>query len=222
MTKIDTFSRLKPAILAIAIAIGLFTECRDARAAATETAYVAGGCFWCVEADFEKVKGVSEVVSGFSGGFVADPTYKQVTAGGTGHYEAVEIRYDPAQVSYAQLMDLFFRSVDPTDAGGQFCDRGDSYRTAIFVTSEAERAAAEAAKAEAQRELGKKIVTPILRFDAFYPAEEYHQDYYKKSDIVLTRRGPKSKAEAYKFYRNACGRDNRVRELWGNDALFAS
>jgi peptide-methionine (S)-S-oxide reductase len=220
MTKIDMFSRLKPGILAVAIAIGMFAQCRDARAAPTETAYVAGGCFWCVEADFEKVKGVSEVVSGFSGGNVANPTYKQVSAGGTGHYEAVEIRYDPAQVSFAQLMDLFFRSVDPTDAGGQFCDRGDSYRTAIFVTSEAQRAAAEAAKAEAQRELGKKIVTPILRFDAFYDAEEYHQDYYKKSDIVLTRRGPKTKSAAYDFYREACGRDDRVRQLWGADAAF--
>ena len=119
-------------------------------------------------------------------------------------------------------MYAFFRSVDPTDAGGQFCDRGDSYRTAIFVSNPEERAIAEAAKARAERDLGRRIATPILDAGAFYDAEEYHQDYYRKDDVVLTRRGPKSKAAAYKFYRDACGRDKRVRELWGSDALFAS
>ena len=218
----STAQSLKAPILALFIVLGLAIECGKAQAAATETAYFAGGCFWCVEADFEKVKGVDEVVSGYTGGTVANPTYKQVTRGGTGHYEAVEIRYDPDVVSYAALLHAFFRSVDPTDAGGQFCDRGDSYRTAVFVSNPEERRLAEAAKARAERDLGQSIVTPILDASAFYDAEEYHQDYYKKDEIVLTRRGPKSKMEAYKFYRNGCGRDKRIKALWGGDAPFAS
>jgi peptide-methionine (S)-S-oxide reductase len=189
-------------------------------AAAQETAVVAGGCFWCVEADFEKVGGVGDVISGFSGGDVQDPTYKQVVAGGTGHYEAVSIPFDPARVSYGEILDLFFRSVDPTDAGGQFCDRGDSYRTAIFVRSEAQLREAEAAKARAEAALGREIVTPILRAGPFYEADGYHQDYYKSDDIIITRFGPRSKASAYKLYREACGRDARVEELWGAEAPF--
>jgi peptide-methionine (S)-S-oxide reductase len=186
-----------------------------------EKAYVAGGCFWCVESDFESVPGVREVVSGYTGGTVDDPTYKQVTRGGTGHYEAVEIDFDPGKVSYGRLLELFFRSVDPTDAGGQFCDRGDSYRTAIFVTDADQRAAAEAAKSEAEAALGRTIVTPILDAGRFWDAEDYHQDYYKGEGIVITRRGPKVQSEAYKFYRKSCGRDGRVRELWGAQAAFA-
>jgi peptide-methionine (S)-S-oxide reductase len=217
-----TFQALKAPLLAVLILLGVTLQNSRAHAAATERAYFAGGCFWCVEADFEKVGGVSEVVSGFTGGSVANPTYKQVTSGGTGHYEAVEIRYDPAKVSYDQLLHAFFRSIDPTDAGGQFCDRGDSYRTAIFVTNAQQRAAAEAAKAKAQRQLGQKIVTPILDARPFYLADGYHQDYYKSGDVVLTRRGPKTKKSAYKFYRDACGRDTRVRQLWGSAAPFAS
>ncbi|MFZ1726366.1 MAG: peptide-methionine (S)-S-oxide reductase MsrA [Albidovulum sp.] len=189
-------------------------------AAATDTAIVAGGCFWCVESDFESVPGVKEVVSGYTGGTTENPTYKQVGKGGTGHYEAVEIRFDPAKVSYTHLMELFFRSVDPTDAGGQFCDRGDSYRTAIFVRNADQRAAAETAKAEAQKVLGQKIVTPIVDAGPFYKAEGYHQDYYKGSGIILTRHGPKRQSEAYKFYRDACGRDKRVHALWGDAAPF--
>ncbi|MFO7805162.1 MAG: peptide-methionine (S)-S-oxide reductase MsrA [Paracoccaceae bacterium] len=186
-----------------------------------QSAYVAGGCFWCVEADFEKLTGVEEVVSGYMGGDVADPTYNQVVAGGTGHYEAVEIIYDAEVVSYAQLMNAFFRSVDPLDAGGQFCDRGESYRTAIFVENAEQRQTAEAAKSEAESVLGQDVVTPILDAEPFYVAEEYHQDYYLKDEIILTRRGPKTKADAYDFYRDACQRDERVRELWGQEALFA-
>lgn len=189
--------------------------------AKTETAIVAGGCFWCVESDFETVPGVKSAVSGFIGGTTENPTYKSVSAGGTGHYEAVRIRFDPARVSYRELMDMFFRSIDPTDAGGQFCDRGKPYRTAIFALSGEQRTAAEEAKAAAEAALGQKIVTPILGAGTFYEAEAYHQDYYRGTDIVLTRRGPKRQSEAYKFYRNACGRDKRVRELWGNQAAFA-
>lgn len=190
--------------------------------AATGKAVVAGGCFWCVEADFEKVPGVVSVVSGYTGGTVANPTYRQVVAGGTGHYEAVEITFDTAKISYDQVLRLFLRSVDPLDAGGQFCDRGDSYRTAIFVSNPAEKAAAEAAVAEASRALGAAVVTPVLAAGPFFVAEDYHQDYYKSRDIVLTRAGPKQKRNAYAFYREACGRDARVRAIWGDAAAFVN
>ncbi len=190
--------------------------------AGSNTITVAGGCFWCVESDFERVRGVSEVVSGYTGGSVANPTYKQVTGGGTGHYEAVQIRYDPATLPLPALFDIFFRSIDPTDAGGQFCDRGDSYRSAIFVSNAAEQKAAEAAKAKAEEALGKPIVTPILKASAFYDAEAFHQDYYKSSERVLTRFGWVTKANAYKRYRKACGRDAQVKALWGDASPFAS
>ena len=205
----------------IKIAIAAAALALISPAARAADAYFAGGCFWCVEADFEKLRGVGDVVSGFTGGKTRNPTYKEVVRGGTGHYEAVRIPYDPGTVSYGQLLHAFFRSVDPTDAGGQFCDRGESYRTAIFVRNSSERAAAEAAKAQAEADLGRAIVTPILDFDTFYLAEDYHQDYYKKDELVLTRGGPKSKANAYKFYRNGCGRDQKVRQLWGSAAPFA-
>ncbi|MBT8456884.1 MAG: peptide-methionine (S)-S-oxide reductase MsrA [Rhodobacteraceae bacterium] len=212
---------IKTGVLAVVIALGFAAHCTSAKAA-ERTAIVAGGCFWCVESDFERVPGVKEVVSGYTGGTTANPTYKQVTRGGTGHYEAVEITFDDSEISYAQIMHLFLRSIDVTDDGGQFCDRGHSYKTAIFVSNPAEKRVAELAISSAQKELGQRIVTPILDAAPFYDAEEYHQDYYKKTDSVLTRRGPKTKAEAYKFYRKACGRDERVKELWGSDAPFAS
>jgi peptide-methionine (S)-S-oxide reductase len=192
-----------------------------ATAQQTETLTVAGGCFWCVEADFEKVAGVTEVVSGYTGGTVADPTYEEVVRGGTGHYEAVQINYDPGQVTLDQLLFMFLRSVDVLDGGGQFCDRGDSYRTAIFVSDASERSAAEAAVAQASADLGAAVVTPVLPLGPFFVAEDYHQDYYKGDDFVLTRAGPKRQAGAYEFYREACGRDQRVRELWGPAAPFA-
>jgi peptide-methionine (S)-S-oxide reductase len=218
---LDAIVRMKPVLLAAAITVGYAIQCGDVRAQSTETAIVAGGCFWCVEADFEKVRGVVEVVSGYTGGTVANPTYRQVTSGGTGHYEAVEITFDPSVISYAQILDLFLRSVDPTDAGGQFCDRGESYRTAIFVGTQDERRTARAAIERAKSELGREIVTPVLDEVRFYVAEDYHQDYYKSSEIILTRFGPRTKAAAYKLYRDACGRDDRVRALWGEAAPFA-
>ncbi len=211
---------VKVALLGGLIALGLALHCGPARAGSIEILTVAGGCFWCVEADFEKVQGVKEVVSGYTGGTTRNPTYKDVTRGGTGHYEAVEIYYDPGRVSVDQLLHMFFRSIDPTDAGGQFCDRGSSYRTAVFVSDAAEKAAAEKAKAAAQAALGRSIVTPILRKKTFYKAEDYHQDYYKGSKIVVTRFGPKKQSSAYKAYRNACGRDQRIRQLWGSAAAF--
>lgn len=212
---------IKAALLAGLITVGLAVQCSQARAAASEVLTVAGGCFWCVEADFESVPGVVAAVSGYTGGTLKNPTYKQVSRGGTGHYEAVEITYDPARVSLERLLSLFFRSIDPTDAGGQFCDRGSSYRTAIFVRDEAERALAEQAKAEAMATLGRRIVTEILPKGAFYRAEDYHQDYYKGDKLVLTRFGPKRQSQAYDRYRKACRRDARVKQLWGADAPFA-
>ena len=172
------------------------------------TAIFAGGCFWCVESDFDAVPGVVETVSGYTGGTAADPTYKQVTEGGTGHREAVQIRYDPKQVAYERLLHVFWRSVDPTDDGGQFCDRGESYQTAIFVGNEEERRLAEASKEalELSQVLDAPVVTPIEAATEFYPAEGYHQDYYTKNPV------------RYRFYRFSCGRDSRVQQLWGDQA----
>ena len=215
-------SMFKPAILTLAITLGLAAQNRPAAAAETEVLTVAGGCFWCVEADFESVKGVKEAISGFAGGRTKNPTYKEVTGGDTGHYEAVQIQFDPDVVSRKTLLDLFFRSIDPTDAGGQFCDRGESYRTAIFAGSPAQKSAAEAAKAEAQAALGTKVVTPILGDAPFYPADDYHQDYYKSSDrLAFSSVGVAvKKSVAYKRYRKGCGRDARVKQLWGSAAPF--
>ncbi|MFC6636151.1 peptide-methionine (S)-S-oxide reductase MsrA [Sulfitobacter sp. JBTF-M27] len=217
-------STLKAFILAGLIAVGLCAQSTTARAAGIETLTVAGGCFWCVESDFESVSGVKEAVSGFAGGKTGNPTYKQVTAGGTGHYEAVQIQFDPDVVSRDTILDLFFRSIDPTDAGGQFCDRGASYRTAIFPANDAQRAAAEQAKRKAQAELGQTIVTPILGPSKFYPADDYHQNYYKSSDrLAVTSVGlGVKKSTAYKRYRKNCGRDARVKQLWGSDAPFVN
>lgn len=189
--------------------------------AATEKAIVAGAAFGAWNPDFESVDGVKSVVSGYTGGTTKNPTYKQVGKGGTGHYEAVEITFDNAKVSYGKIIELFFRSVDPTDPGGQFCDRGDSYRTAVFPLTAAQMQVAEAEKAKAEAALRRKIVTPIVAAGPFYKAEAYHQDYYKGSNIVITRRGPKAQSDAYDFYRQACGRDARVKQLWGKAAVFA-
>lgn len=209
---------LKPLTLFAALFAGLFAHSAFAE---IRTTVVAGGCFWCVESDFESVPGVIEVVSGFTGGAVKNPTYKDVVKGGTGHVEAAQIKYDSSKISHAQLLNMFLRSVDPTDAGGQFCDRGASYATAIFVSNSAEEAAAKSEIAAAQKELGQKIVTPIRDAATFYPAPAFHQDYYKSSKRVATRFGLKKKSEAYKRYRKACGRDQRVKQLWGDAAPFA-
>lgn len=198
------------AVLAVAwIGFGTTVEAK------TEKAIVAGGCFWCVEADFEQVAGVLNVVSGYSGGTSENPTYDDHE----GHFEVVEITFDNALISYAELIAKFLRSVDVTDAGGQFCDRGSAYRTAIFVRNAEQRATAKAAVAEAEAVLGQTIVTPVLDARPFWRAEEYHQDYYKGSGFVLTRNGPKRQSNAYKFYREACGRNARVKAVWGDQAF---
>ena len=209
----------KSMALALVATMEIFAQVQTVQAD-TETLTVAGGCFWCVESDFESVNGVEEAISGFAGGKVANPTYKQVIRGGTGHYEAVQITFDPDIVSRDEILSNFFRSVDPTDAGGQFCDRGQSYATAIFAEGPDQKAAAEKAKVQAASDLGQRVVTPILGTFPFYAADASHQDYYKGSKIVLTRFGPKKQSKAYKAYRNACGRDQSVERLWGVAAPF--
>lgn len=173
-----------------------------------ETAIFAGGCFWCVESDFDHVPGVLTTVSGYSGGATDNPTYKQVTYEDTGHREVVQVTFDPKKVSYAALLDIFWHSVDPTDAGGQFCDRGHSYTTAVYATSASQLAVAKASKAalDASGKAGKPIVTEVAPALPFWPAEDYHQDYSQKSPV------------RYRVYRWNCGRDARVEALWGADA----
>ena len=187
-----------------------------AASAKTETAILAGGCFWCVESNFEAVSGVKDVVSGYTGGDSQNPTYDDHE----GHYEAVRITFDNAKISYAEVVNRFLRSTDVTDAGGQFCDRGNAYRSAIFAQNAVQQATAKAEVAKATADLGQKVVTPVLAAKTFWKAEAYHQDYYKSTDVVLTRRGPKEKRNAYAFYRDACGRDARVKQLWGSAAQF--
>ncbi|MEM7694400.1 MAG: peptide-methionine (S)-S-oxide reductase MsrA [Pseudomonadota bacterium] len=197
--------RVRLAATAGAILVGFGTgvvSAQEPQPQETASAIFAGGCFWCVESDFDKVDGVLSTVSGYTGGTTENPTYKSVTYGTSGHYEAVEVTYDPQKVDYRTLTDYFLRHIDPTDDGGQFCDRGDSYRPALFVT-EAQRADAEAALAEADALIEAELKTPILPAAPFYEAEHYHQDYYQKNPL------------RYRYYRFACGRDERVDEVWG-------
>jgi peptide-methionine (S)-S-oxide reductase len=213
-------SRYVRALLgAAAMALGLTTSALAQSRTAPggrplATATFAAGCFWCAEADFEKVPGVVDAVSGYTGGRAPDPTYEQVSAGGTGHLEAVRVHYDAARVSYAQLLDVFWRNVDPFDAGGQFCDKGEQYTAAVFVATPEERALAEASKRREAGRLasagpasagpasaGRPIATRVLAAAPFYEAEAYHQAYAKKNPV------------RYRFYRTSCRRDARLREL---------
>jgi peptide-methionine (S)-S-oxide reductase len=163
----------------------------------------AGGCFWCEESAFEGVKGVSSVISGYIGGTVRNPTYEEVSSGTTGPRESVQVVYNPAVVSYQQLLDVFWKNVDPFDNSGQFCDHGPQYRGAIFVHDARQRALAEASKAAVEKRFRKSVVTDILPASQFWPAEEYHQDYYKKNPV------------RYRIYRFNCGRDERLKDIWG-------
>lgn len=165
----------------------------------------AGGCFWCVEEAFDKVKGVIKTTSGYTGGHLANPTYHQVTGGGTGHTEAVQVLFNPAEVSYEKLLDIFWHNIDPTQANGQFCDLGNSYRSEIFFHDDAQRKAAEASKTKLMKEkpFRGEIVTAITRAGPFYEAEGYHQDYHIRNPV------------RYKFYKSGCGREARLKELWG-------
>lgn len=174
-------------------------------AAAPAKAYFAGGCFWCMEEAFEAVEGVTGVVSGYMGGTVPHPTYELVSAGQTGHAESVEVSYDPAKVNYQELLDVFWRNVDPITPNAQFCDQGSQYRSAVFYRTEEERRLAEASKVaiEQSKRFSRPIVTQITRASTFFPAEDYHQDFYKKNPI------------RYKYYKFGCGRAQRLEALWG-------
>ncbi len=171
-----------------------------------DVATFASGCFWCTESDFDKVAGVVETTSGYLGGKTANPTYKEVSAGGTGHAEAVEVKYDPSKVSYQQLLDVYWKNVDPFDKGGQFCDRGDQYRPAIFTYNDEQKRQAEASKAELQKRFKEPIVVEITPASAFTKAEDYHQDYAKRNTL------------RYVVYRHGCGRDARLEAIWGKPA----
>jgi peptide-methionine (S)-S-oxide reductase len=175
-----------------------------AAGATRAVATFAGGCFWCVEADFDKVPGVLSTTSGYTGGMIANPTYYQVSAGGTGHAEAVEVVYDPAKVSFETLVNYFWRHIDPLAKDRQFCDTGHQYRTAIFYHDAEQKRIAEETKAAVEKELNAKVETEIVPAGPFYKAEDYHQDYYIKNPTK------------YKFYRWNCGRDQRLEELWGH------
>lgn len=190
------------------------------QAQVTETAIVAGGCFWCVESDFRRVPGVTDVRVGFSGGTTPNPVYEDVARGRTDHLEVAQITFDTAVITYPEILHLFLRSVDVLDAGGQFCDRGAHYTTAIFATPQ-QMVDARAAIAAAEAEIGQSIVTPVRPAMRFYEADDFHQNYANSTERTLTRFGWIERRNAYKRYREACGRDRRVRELWGESATLA-
>lgn len=179
-----------------------------ASAAKQEKATFAGGCFWCMEPPYDKLDGVISVTSGYTGGHKKNPNYKEVSAGGTGHAEAVQVIYDPSRVSYQKLLDVFWHNIDPTVVNRQFCDVGDQYRSAIFYHDDEQKSLALKSKAalEKNKPFKEPVVTEITRAGEFYPAEDYHQKYYKKNPL------------RYKYYRTGCGRDQRLKELWGNQA----
>ena len=195
------------AVLVLALPAGGWAQAQHQAGAkpATARATFAGGCFWCMEEVYEKVPGVIAAVSGYMGGHVKNPTYEQVSAAGTGHAEVVQVEYDPAQVSYARLLEVFWRNIDPTQKDGQFCDHGPQYRSGIFYQDEEQKRLAESSRAALQKSKPFKgeIVTEITKSSQFYPAEGYHQDFYLKNP---TR---------YKFYKSGCGRDARLKQLWG-------
>jgi len=190
---------MKRILLTLAAILFLFAAPAPPRAVAT----FAGGCFWCMEAPFDHLKGVISVTSGYTGGRVDKPTYDEVSSGYTGHREAVEVVYDPRQISYAQLLDVYWHNIDPLNNAGQFCDNGGQYRSAIFVHDAEQKRLAEASKQAVGVKLHHDIYTDILPAARFYPAEEYHQHYYKKNPL------------RYKFYRFNCGRDQRLEKVWG-------
>jgi peptide-methionine (S)-S-oxide reductase len=188
--------------LCIALLISVAGSGWSTAAQKSETAIFAGGCFWCMESPFDAIDGVISTTVGYTGGFTQNPTYEQVSSGTTGHMEAVQVLYDPSKVSYQQLLDTFWRNIDPLNNGGQFCDNGPQYRAAIFYGNEIQKRQAEISRAWLEQERGWQIVTDIRPAVVFYPAEEYHQGYYKKNPL------------RYKFYRANCGRDERLKELW--------
>lgn len=199
--------RLTVALLAL-FALPVFAAEAPRVPPGDSVAIFAGGCFWCVESDFDKVEGVVATISGYTGGKTANPTYEEVSSGTTGHAESVEVIFDPKKVSYQHLLEVYWTSIDPTVKDRQFCDTGTQYRTAIFYSNEEQRRAAEESKkkVEATKPFKAPIVTEITMAGTFYPAEDYHQDFYKKNPV------------RYKLYRTGCGRDARLKELWGDRA----
>jgi peptide-methionine (S)-S-oxide reductase len=193
------------ALAAALLALASFAAANGA-AAEQNSAVFAGGCFWCVEEAFDKVPGVVATTSGYTGGSLANPTYEQVSGGGTGHYEAVKVDYDPAKVSYAELLDAFWHNIDPFDARGQFCDKGSQYQSAIFVGGPEEAALAKASKEKVAAKFNMPVQTKILPAQAFHPAEGYHQNFHVTN------------AARYKFYKFGCGRAQRLQQLWGEPA----
>lgn len=193
------------AVLALALSLPIAATANDEQLA---RATFAGGCFWCMEPPYDKLDGVIETISGFSGGHVANPSYQDVVRGGTGHLEVVQVVYDPARISYDELLEVYWRNIDPFQADGQFCDRGDAYRTAIFAHDDSQENAARQSRQDliAMAIEDRPIDTRIIPFEAFYPAEDYHQDYYQKNPV------------RYKYYRWRCGRDERLQALWGDQA----
>ncbi|HSM19847.1 MAG TPA: peptide-methionine (S)-S-oxide reductase MsrA [Hyphomicrobiales bacterium] len=196
-------ARLAGAAFIAALALAATPEAKAQGAADTGTAVFAGGCFWCVEEAFDKVRGVTETTSGYTGGHVRNPTYEQVSGKGTGHKEAVRVRYNPSRVSYEKLLDVFWRNVDPFDSRGQFCDKGDSYKSAIFVANAAQRKLAEESKQAVQKRFGRRVATKIEPAATFWPAEKGHQNYYREHPY------------SYKFYKWNCGRAQRLEQIWG-------
>jgi peptide-methionine (S)-S-oxide reductase len=190
-------------IALFALAFAAVTMPAAAQTTPTASVILAGGCFWCMEPPYDKTDGVISTISGYSGGKGANPTYEQVSAGSTGHLEVVKIEYDPAKVSYEKLLEIFWLNIDPLDADGQFCDKGSQYRSAIFFGNGKEKELAEASKKQIAGKLGQEVMTDILPVADFYPAEDYHQDYYLKNPLK------------YKFYRYGCGRDARLEAVWG-------
>ena len=200
------FMSLKYTLAALALLLlPAVSQAADAPAAKTEIAIFAAGCFWCVESDFDKVDGVLETTSGYTGGKTANPTYTQVGSGESGHAEALKVTYDPSKVTYQKLLDYYWHHVDLVDGGGQFCDRGSQYRPVIFTNSDEQQSLAEASKAALEKSgrFKQPIAVQIVAAGPFTPAEDYHQDYYRKNPI------------RYKFYRSGCGRDARLEQLWG-------
>jgi len=217
MTAITSTWRRRLLASSILVLGGLLAACEPSAAQAPQpqgsaptvenpgVAIFAGGCFWCTESDFDKVPGVIETTSGYIGGHVDNPTYEQVSAGSSGHIEAVRVRFDPSKTSYAKLLEAFWPTIDPITANAQFCDRGPQYRSAIFYSNAEEQQLAEASKAALDKSgrLPAPVVTEILAASTFYPAEDYHQDYYQRNPL------------RYNYYRNGCGRDQRLEKLWG-------
>ena len=191
-------------LFAILLLLWIFiTPVAIAQSANIQKATFAGGCFWCMEKPFDELKGVISTTSGYTGGTVENPSYKQVSAGKTGHAETVQVEYDANKISYEQLLAVFWQNIDPTVQNRQFCDAGSQYRSAIFYHNQKQKELAEATKEEVKNQLKTQIFTEIVPASTFYPAEEYHQDYYQKNSLL------------YKYYRYSCGRDRRLREIWG-------